>query len=101
MKLWLDDILPHPEGWARAYTAEQAIELISSNTVTEISLDHDLGPEEAGTGYDVACFIEKSAAEGWLNKLVWNIHSQNPIGIKNMIAALKSAERFWLGNVAT
>lgn len=60
-KLWLDDERPEPEGWVRAKTAGHAIMLLVSGTFDEVSLDHDLGPETAGTGYDVACWLEEEA----------------------------------------
>lgn len=60
-KLWLDDERPEPEGWVRAKTAGIAIAHLASGTFGEVSLDHDLGPESAGTGYDVACWLEEEA----------------------------------------
>lgn len=45
MKVWLDDVRKPPVGWEWAKTAEQAIALVQSGDVTEISLDHDLEPE--------------------------------------------------------
>ncbi len=59
MKLWLHDDRPEPEGWVRARTASHAIMFLASGTFGEVSLDHDLGPESAGTGYQVACWLEE------------------------------------------
>ena len=95
MKLFLDDVRPTPDGWARAYTAPEAIAFLAMGQVTEISLDHDLGEGPVGSGYDVACWIEEHAHEGSLPRLTWRIHSANTVGRDNMAAALKSAERFW------
>lgn len=53
MKVYLDDERQTPEGWHRFYWPEEAIELLKQGKVTEISLDHDLGDDEHGTGYDV------------------------------------------------
>ena len=59
MKVYLDDLRDTPPGWARAFTAQEAIELLRTGTVDEIDLDHDLGVEsEVGTGYDVLTWIE-------------------------------------------
>lgn len=59
--LWLDDERPAPAGWTWVHTATEAIEWLSKGTVLEISLDHDLGDgEQAGTGYDVVCWIEEA-----------------------------------------
>lgn len=96
-KLYLDDERRTPQGWVRAFTAPEAITLLLSGGIVEVSLDHDLGPEEAGTGYDVATWIEEQAVLGSLPPLRWRIHSANPVGRARMEAALRSAERFWRG----
>jgi hypothetical protein len=95
-RLWVDDERPAPPGWAQAFTASGAIGLIQAGRVCELSLDHDLGPPSAGTGYDVAAFVESEASAGRLPRLVWHVHSANPVGRERMRAALESAERFWL-----
>jgi hypothetical protein len=44
MRVWLDDRRPPPDGeWAWVKTPEEAIELLATGEVSEISLDHDLG----------------------------------------------------------
>ncbi|WP_349291695.1 cyclic-phosphate processing receiver domain-containing protein, partial [Achromobacter sp. Marseille-Q0513] len=43
MKVFLDDERLMPEGWHRVYWPEEAIGLLETGTVEEISLDHDLG----------------------------------------------------------
>ena len=95
IKLYLDDERPTPEGWVRAYTATEAITLLEAGGVEEVSLDHDLGPPEAGTGYDVACWVEQAAYEGRIPPMRWGIHSANPVGRRRMTSALESADRFW------
>lgn len=96
--LWLDDLRPAPEGWVHATTAPEAISILERGGVAKISLDHDLGEEIAGTGYQVACWVEEQAAYGTLAPLEWAIHSANTVGKANMTLALKSAERFWSSN---
>jgi len=39
----LDDVCEAPDGWIHVRTPEEAIELLRSGQVGEISLDHDLG----------------------------------------------------------
>lgn len=95
MRLYLDDERPTPDGWTRAYTAREAIERIAAGGVVEISLDHDLGDDDAGTGYTVALWIEEAAAFGRLGRIEWSVHSGNPVGRVRMEAALNSAERWW------
>lgn len=53
MKIYLDDERQTPEGWHRVYWPEKAIALLKQGAVTEISLDHDIGDDDHGTGYDV------------------------------------------------
>lgn len=97
MKVWLDDIRPKPSNFDISFTtAQEMISFLEQNAVTEISLDHDLGDDAAGTGYDVAQWIEEQAYYNLLPRLKWNIHSQNPVGIAKMKTALKNADRFWL-----
>lgn len=102
MKVWLDDERPMREGFdTHVKTAADAIALLKTGTVKAISLDHDLGDPENGTGYDVAKWIEEHAFYhsrgfmGGLPPLEATIHSQNPVGCANMAAALKNAANYW------
>lgn len=96
MRLWLDDVRPMPEGFDyHCLTAKDAIYCVEKCAVYSISFDHDLGEPENGTGYDVAKAIEAGAANGTIPRMTWAIHSANPVGRKNIEAAMKSAERFW------
>jgi len=96
LHVWLDDLRPIRPGYnALAKTADEAIKLLKTGRVESISLDHDLGPPAAGTGYDVAQWIEEAAYHGKLKRLTWAIHSANPVGVNNMRQALQSADRFW------
>ena len=98
MKIWLDDERPMPEGYDQhCRSAESVIKAIKSGVVNEISFDHDLG-EYALTGYDVAKFIEKETLAGRLNYIRCRIHTQNPVGRKNICAALQSIARYWMRN---
>jgi len=96
MKVWLDDERPMPSEFdCHAKTAGEAIALLVRGTVTIISLDHDLGDEQNGTGYDVACFIEQAAYSGQLDPIKVKIHSANPVGRARMEQAILRAETFW------
>jgi len=96
IRLWLDDVrsMPSPYNF-HAKTSQEAIEKLKTGKVTHMSFDHDLGPEEAGTGYDVAKWIEEAAYNKEISKIAWRVHSANPIGAKNIERAMQSAERFW------
>ena len=58
MKLYLDDERKTPVGWVRVFWPDEAIAWLKTEMVTEISLDHDLGDDDRGTGYDVILWIE-------------------------------------------
>jgi Cyclic-phosphate processing Receiver domain len=68
VKVWLDDRrppYPDPKTWVWVKTPAEAIELLQTGTVTELSLDHDLGltdGEREVTGYDVVTWIERAVA---------------------------------------
>lgn len=62
MKVYLDDERAPPDGWLRVLWPSEAIELLKTGKVTDLSLDHDLGDDERGTGYDVVLWIEEQAA---------------------------------------
>jgi hypothetical protein len=96
MKIWLDDERPMPPGFDyHARTAREAIELLMAGGVTVISLDHDLGDEQNGTGYDVACYIEQGAYGGSLPYIEATIHSANPVGRARMEQAVERAKQYW------
>jgi len=92
MRIWLDDIRPAPPGHVHCTTARDACYLISTNKVEFISFDHDLGTPQ--TGYDVARFIEDAVYNGIIEWPNYSIHSANPVGAKNIRAAMESARRF-------
>jgi len=95
MKLFLDDTRPAPEGWVRAYTADEAIEHLKTGTVEEISLDHDLGIEAiVGTGYTVLQWIEKEMhLSGFRPPRIIKVHSANPPATDRMLQAIASIEK--------
>jgi hypothetical protein len=98
LKVWLDDLREAPPGWVHVKTPEEAIELLRSGEVEEISLDHDLGlatPESERTGYDVLAYLEEAVATGaWKHPLPdIRIHSANPVGQQRMEMAIASIKR--------
>ena len=96
VRMWLDDERPMPAGFdLHVRTAKEAIEAIKSGRVSEISLDHDLGGEENGTGYEVAKFIEEAAFQGALAPMRLVVHSANPVGANNIRRCIDNANRFW------
>lgn len=97
MRLWLDDLRPAPDGWAHAYTVEEAIDLmLDRGPVEDMSLDHDLGhirdcPGCLADPRDPAMVRHIDAPNGkhfvlWMiEHNCWpknkpTVHSQNPVG---------------------
>jgi len=97
MKIYLDDERSTPDGWVRVYWPEEAIELLKAGSVTEISLDHDLGDDEHGTGYDVVLWIEEAViTQGFIPPRI-KVHSANSsarhkmeLGIANIESKVQS-----------
>lgn len=93
MRVYLDDERDTPPGWVRVYWPQQAIELLETGAVTELSLDHDLGDDERGTGYDVLLWIEQAVAERGFAPPRMRVHSANPAGRRRMLAAIDAIGR--------
>lgn len=90
MKVYLDDVRPTPEGWTHVYWPDQAIELLKSGEVEEISLDHDLGDDERGTGYDVVLWIEEAVALNGFRPPKISVHSANSAARLRMESGITS-----------
>ena len=98
MKIWLDDNRPAPDGWIWVKTAGDAVGYLAMGTVTDISLDNDLGDiNVVGDGYMVAQYIEEQAYIGGLPPLNIIVHTQNPVQGAKMIVAMRNAIRYWDG----
>jgi hypothetical protein len=90
MKVYLDDERATPNGWTRVYWPSEAIELLNSGQVTEISLDHDLGDDERGTGYDVVLWIEEQVALHGFVPPMMSVHSANVSARAKMEAGIRA-----------
>ena len=98
MKLYVDDIRIAPEDWVQAWNAAQAIRMLSTGEVTDLSLDHDLGVSALATGYDIMLWIEYQVhTEDEFELPNIKFHTANPAGRSNMEAALKSIQRYLSG----
>lgn len=98
MKLWVDDIRPAPEGWTRAETISEAINIIETfgEIISHISLDHDISiPVKVGGRWynrpspDTFKVVAKYYGEWYKNKHhvgepVVTTHSSNPDGRKEI-----------------
>lgn len=94
MKIYLDDRRATPPGWVRAYWPLEVIALLKHNEVTELSLDHDLGDDKRGTGYDVLSWLEEQVfLHGMKPPKRIFVHSDNGPGRVRMLAAIDSIYR--------
>lgn len=93
MKVYLDDERPTPAGWTRAYWPSETIALLETGEVTDLSLDHDLGDDERGTGYDVILWIEEAVALRDFVPPRITVHSSNASAAEKMRAGILAIER--------
>lgn len=94
MRVFLDDERATPDGWVRVYWPDEAIALLASGDVTEISLDHDLGDDERGTGYDVVLWIEEAVVLRGFTPPTITVHSANASAREKMLAGIRSIEQY-------
>ena len=96
LRVWLDDDLVDraaPEGWIHVVTAWEAIELLDTGRVVELSLDHDLGDDDRnGTGSTVVDWIAEQ--RGVHGRDLWprdgiTLHTANPAGRERMARAIR------------
>ncbi len=96
LRVWLDDDLVDraaPEGWTHVTTAWDAIDLLKTRRVVELSLDHDLSDDERfGRGVDVVDFIaEQQEVHGrdlWPRDGI-SLHTGNPVGRDAMARTIR------------
>jgi len=92
MRVFLDDERVTPEGWVRTYWPIEVIALLESGLVLELSLDHDLGDDRRGTGYDIVLWIEEAVAlRGFVPPKI-TVHSANSSARDKMLAGVRSIE---------
>lgn len=72
---------------------EEAIALLEQGVVTELSLDHDLGDDRRGTGYDVVLWIERAVVERGFRPPLLRVHSANSAARVRMEAGIAAIRR--------
>ena len=106
MKVFLDDKRDTPDGWVMVYWPAEAIGLLITGNVEEISLDHDLGDADNAlnehraeiTGDDVIRWIAgKVILEGFVPPTIY-IHSDNASAKQKMLIGIESIYRHWKAN---
>ena len=93
LRVFLDDERATPPGWTRVYWPDEAIALLQGGNVVELSLDHDLGDDARGTGYDVVAWIERAVALGGFAPPRIRVHSANPAARARMDAGIAAIAR--------
>ena len=93
MKVYLDDERPTPEGWVGVRWPDQDIQLLQTGEVTHISLDHDLGDDRRGTGYDVLTWLEEAVFDRRIKLPAVVIHTANPSARQRMMLALRAIQK--------
>ncbi len=93
MKVFLDDERETPPGWTRVYWPEEAIALLETGEVEEISLDHDLGDDVHGTGYDVILWLEEAVVMRNFKPPVIHVHSANASAREKMEQGISSIKK--------
>lgn len=92
INLYLDDLRACPDNFVLAKNMDEAIELIKSNKIGIMSLDHDLGNVDGvilPTGYDFVKYI----CEHGIDCNAIFIHTDNSVGRENMYHTLLGAQR--------
>ena len=100
VKLYLDDERKAPPGWTLIRWPEDVIGYLKRDVVDEISLDHDLGDDAHGTGYDVIKWIEEAVVMHHLVPPKIKVHSANTsarikmeLGIKSILKQHENNQR--------
>ena len=93
LRVYLDDERPTPPGWTHARWPEDVIALLETGNVAEVSLDHDLGDDEHGTGYDVLLWIEEAVIVRGFDPPKMKVHSANTSARIKMEAAIRAIEQ--------
>lgn len=95
MNLFLDDERDPPndgKDWKVARTFDEACWIVTWNPIVSyISFDHDLG--DSATGYDFVKWLVAQVIDGEVTfsaDFSFYVHSQNPVGRKNIESYLKS-----------
>jgi hypothetical protein len=84
MKLWLDDTRKPPDdSWYWCFDVEDAKDLLFNESVTEQSLDHDLGPGNS----DALTLVVWEHDHGKV-PLLTIVHSWNKAGADRIVAFL-------------
>ena len=100
-RVYLDDERIAPPGWTQARWPDEVIRLLEAGGVTDLSLDHDLGDDDRGTGYDVILWIEEAVAIRGFKPPRIVVHSANSSARIKMQAGIEAISRLAEANEET
>lgn len=96
MNLYIDDLRTPQTNrdWIIVRSFDEAVELMEKDGCPNyISFDHDLGDIGTKTGKDIANWLvekdQESDGNFIPNDFEFNVHSANPVGVKNIEGLLK------------
>ena len=93
LKLYLDDQRPAPPGWSLAKTADEAVNMLRTGDVTELSLDYDLGDPANGNGLHVLDWLESAISQGLIRMPKLTAHSGSILGRRRLEAQIEWLEQ--------
>jgi hypothetical protein len=93
IRVYLDDERVPPDGWTLVRWPDEAIELLKQGDVEEISLDHDLGDDLRGTGYDVVLWVERAVVDDGFHPPAMRVHSANSSARAKMELGIEAIAR--------
>ena len=73
---------------------DEAIKLLELGWVTHLSLEHDLGDDPRGTGYDVLLWLEQDVVlhQYAVSEII--IHTANPAARQRMLGAVEAIKKW-------
>ena len=90
IKIFLDDKRSTPDGYVRIFWPDDIYLFLTTFNVEEISLDHDLGDDDIGTGYDVVNLIEKWVYLENYQPPFLKVHSDNSSAKSKMLNGINN-----------
>jgi len=99
MKVYLDDIRIPTKDWTLVKWPNEAIKLLKTGKVTEISLDHDLGNDRKGMGNDVILWMEEKVITSSFIPPKIHIHTANSSARSKMEKGVKSILKHYHGSL--
>jgi len=88
IKIWFDGLRQAPEGWIHIRRPELAIAELFKGQVTHVSLDHDMGADSSGTGYDVLLWLEQATLMPWFRPPVVIVHTRDALARRKMLLSV-------------